>query len=85
MADGLLYPSRLDPARQAVALFDDRAPKLRELSRQTWYAPRPLRRRLAEIAEHYKIELVENHFIAPRKPISTIGTKPGLLFDKGDH
>jgi hypothetical protein len=80
LADGILYPSRLDPARRAVALFDDRAPKLRELSRQTWYAPGPQRRLLGQIAEHYKIELVENHFIVPRKPLSSAGNKPGLLF-----
>lgn len=41
LADGILYPSRLDPVRQALALFDDRAPKLLELSRQSWYAPGP--------------------------------------------
>ncbi len=80
LADGLLYPSRLDPIRQAIALFGDRAPKLTELGRQTWYAPGPQRRLLAEIAEHYKIELVENRLIAPRKPISTAFSKPGRLF-----
>lgn len=85
LADGLLYPSRLDPVRQAIALFDDRAPKLTELSRQTWYAPGPQRRLLAQIAEHYNIELVENHFVAPRKPISTAVNRPGLLFDSRDH
>jgi hypothetical protein len=79
-ADGLLYPSRLDPARQAIALFGDRAPNLVELSRQAWYAPGPQRNLLAQIAEHYKIELVENHFVAPRKPVST-AAKPELLFD----
>jgi hypothetical protein len=42
-ADGLLYPSRLDPSRRAVALFLDRTPKLAELSRQSWYAPGPQR------------------------------------------
>jgi hypothetical protein len=84
LADGLLYPSLLDPARQAVALFEDRVPQLRELSRQTWYAPGQQRRLLAQIAEHYKIELVENHFVAPRKPISTAVNKPGLLFGPGD-
>jgi hypothetical protein len=79
LADGILYPSRLDPVRQAVALFSDRAPKFVELSRQTWYAPGPLRRVLAQIAEHYKLELIENHFVAPRKPISE-AVKPALLF-----
>src|SRR5277367_1230089 len=36
--DGLLYPSRLDPARHALALFEGHAPRLIELSRQTWFA-----------------------------------------------
>jgi hypothetical protein len=59
-ADGLLYPSRLDPSRRAIALFLDRRAKFTELSRQSWYAPGPQRVLLAEIAEHYKIELIEN-------------------------
>jgi len=80
LADGLFYRSRLDPARQAIALFGDRAPKLVELSRRAWYAPGPQRGLLAQIAEHYKIELVENHFVAPRKPVST-AAKPELPFD----
>ena len=75
-AAGILYPSRLDPVRQAVALFEDRAPKLVELSLQVWYAPGPLRHSLAQIAEHYKIELIENRFVTPRKPIAAA---PGLL------
>jgi hypothetical protein len=70
-ADGILYPSRLDPARQSVALFDDRAPKLLELSRQTWYAPGPQRHLHAAIVDHYEIELIEDRFVAPRKPVST--------------
>ena len=68
-ADGLLYPSRLDPSRRAVALFLDRHWKFAELSRQSWYAPGPQRVLLAEIAEHYKIELIENEFVASRKPV----------------
>jgi hypothetical protein len=67
-ADGLLYPSRLDPSRRAVALFLDRRFKFAELSRQSWYAPGPQRVLLAEIAEHYKIELIESEFVASRKP-----------------
>jgi hypothetical protein len=39
--DGLIFPSRLDPVRHAIALYQDRAPKLVELSRQSWYAPGP--------------------------------------------
>lgn len=80
LADGILYPSRLDPARHAIALFEDRAPKLVELSRQTWYAPGARRNLLAQIAEHYQIELIENHFVVRRKPVSSAGI-PGLLFD----
>lgn len=68
-ADGLLYPSRLDQSRRAVALFLDRHWKFAELSRQSWYAPGPQRVLLAEIAEHYKIELIENEFVASRKPV----------------
>jgi hypothetical protein len=67
-ADGLLYPSRLDPSRRAVALFLDRRSKIAEMSRQNWYAPGPQRVLLAEIAEHYKIELIESEFVASRKP-----------------
>jgi len=39
------------------------------LSRQSWYAPGPQRVLLAAIAEHYKIELIENEFVADRKPV----------------
>jgi hypothetical protein len=35
-AQGLLYPSRLDPSRRTVAHFLDRASKLVELDRQSW-------------------------------------------------
>ena len=58
LADGLLYPSRLDHVRHSVALFPDRAPELAELNRQSWYGPGPQRKRLAEIVEHYGIELI---------------------------
>jgi hypothetical protein len=67
-AQGILYPSRLDPARQCVALFSDRDPKLVELERQCWYAPGSQRTLLAEITEHYQIELIESEYIATRKP-----------------
>lgn len=67
-AHGLLYPSRLDPKRHAVAIFRDRAPKLVELRRQNWYAPGEQRLLLAEIAEHYGIELIENQTVVSRKP-----------------
>jgi hypothetical protein len=43
-------------------------PKLVELSRQSWYAPGPRRRLLVEIIEHYKLDLIESHSVAPRKP-----------------
>ena len=78
-ADGILYPSRLDPVRQAVALFSDRAPKFSELNRQSWYAPGPQRRLLAQIAEHYKLEIIETHFIAPRRRVAAV-VKPETLF-----
>jgi hypothetical protein len=83
-ADGILYPSRLDHKKQSVAIFDDRAPRLTELSRPSWYAPGPQRRLLVEIMEHYKIELIENRFVTPRKPISK-AAKPGLLFEPPDR
>jgi hypothetical protein len=71
-AHGLLYPSRLDPMRQSVALFRDRDWKLTELSRQSWYAPGAQRIRLAEIAEHYSIQLIENQYTVPRKPVASV-------------
>jgi RES domain len=83
LADGILYPSRLDPVRQSVALFSDRAPALVELSRQTWYAPGAQRRLLAQIADHYKLEIIENHFIARRKPVA-MDIKPARLFEPPD-
>lgn len=67
-ADGILYPSRLDPLRHSIALFEDRAPKIVELNRQSWYAPGSLRLVLAEIMDHYNLELIENRFVAKRKP-----------------
>lgn len=67
--DGLLYPSRLDPAKHALALFEDRVPKIVTLSRESWYAPGQ-RQMLANLMEHYKLELIENRFVAPRKPAS---------------
>jgi len=69
--DGLLYPSRLDPARHALALFEGRAPKPVELDRQTWFATGPLRRKLAEIVEHYALAVIEEKVIPPRKPTSS--------------
>jgi len=68
-AHGLLYPSRLDPSRRAVALFLDRPAQFAELSRQSWYAPGSQRILLAEIAGQYKIELIESEFVASRKPV----------------
>ena len=69
-ADGLLYPSRLDPLKHAVVLFSDRAPKIINLSRHSWYAPGAHRAVLAEILECYGMELIENQFVAGRKPAS---------------
>lgn len=69
--DGILYPSRLDPARRAVVLFGDRVPnKFTELNRESWYAPGPLRQKLVEIIEHYQLELIESQIIERRKPAS---------------
>ena len=68
---GLLYVCRLDPTRQSVALFIDREPKLIELERQSWYASGPQRLLLAQIIEHYRIELIESHYVAPRKPVGS--------------
>jgi len=82
-AHGILYPSRLDPARRCVALFDDRNPNLVELNRQTWYAPGPQRELLAKIAEHYKGELIEDRFIAPKKPVVPVA-QPRLPYEPGD-
>ena len=76
---GLLYPSRLDPERHALALFEDRAPKLLTLNRESWYAA-ATRQMLAELMEHYKLELIENRFVAPRKPASA--TRQDRLFDE---
>jgi hypothetical protein len=67
--DGVLYPSRLDPVRQAVVLFGDRTPnKMTELSRESWYAPGAQRQKLVEIVEHYELELIESQFFEGRKP-----------------
>lgn len=65
-ADGLLYPSRLDPAHHAVVLFEDRSPRLIEVDRKSWYALGDRRRLLAEIMEHYNVALIETQF-APRR------------------
>jgi hypothetical protein len=69
--DGILYPSRLDPEKHGIALFEDRAPAILNLSRESWYAPGPMRRLLAELMEHYELELIENRFVAPRKPAAS--------------
>jgi hypothetical protein len=55
-----------------LALFEDRAPKLSELKRQSWYALGDQGRLLTEIIEHYRIDLIENHLIAARKPASGV-------------
>ena len=71
-AHGMLYPSRLDPQKHAIAIFRDRAPKLLEFNRQSWYAPGKQRLLLAEIAEHYGIELIETRIVASRKPPASV-------------
>jgi hypothetical protein len=79
-ADGLLYPSRLDPTRHALALFGDRAVKMVELSRHSWFAPGPPRLLLAEVMEHYRLELIETRYIVPRKPVA--GVRQHGLFEE---
>lgn len=50
---GIALSEQVDPSRRTVALFLDRASKLVELDRQSWYATRPQRLLLVEIIEHY--------------------------------
>jgi hypothetical protein len=50
-----------------------------ELARQTWYAPGSQRELLARIADHYKIEIIENRLVAPKKPIAP-SANPDLPF-----
>ena len=70
-ADGLLYPSRLDPVRHAAVLFGDRVPRsMTELYRESWYAPGAQRQKLVEIIEHYQLELIESRVLTGRKPVS---------------
>jgi hypothetical protein len=70
-ADGLLYPSRLDPVRHAIVLFGDRVPKsMTELNRESWYATGPQRQRLVDIIHHYELALIESHVIPRRKRVS---------------
>ena len=77
--DGLLYPRRLDPVRHALAIFEDRAPKIITLRRETWYASGQMRSRLVDLVEHYKLELIENRFVSPRKPVTP--ARQPRLFD----
>ena len=70
-AQGLLHQSRLDPSRRSVALFGDRDPGMVESERVCWYATGVQRKLLAEITEHYQIELIESHNVAPRKPVAS--------------
>ena len=76
--DGIRYPSRIDPQKHALALFEDRVPKIVTLKRESWYAPGPMRRMLAELMEHYQLELIENRLVAPRKSASP--TRQDKLF-----
>jgi hypothetical protein len=80
-ADGILYPSRLDPSRLGVALFGDRAPRLVELNRRAWYEPGPQRKILVEIVEHYDLQIIETELVVPRKPIVGASPTPALPFD----
>jgi hypothetical protein len=83
-ADGILYPSKLDPARSSVALFQDRAPRFVELKRESWYAIGPRRDLLAQIMEHYAVELIEDRVVAPKKPIPSSGQSELALNDDDD-
>lgn len=65
---GVLYPSRLDPSRHSLALFEDRGPELIELDRQSWYAVGPMRKRLAEILDLYSLELIETRSVSTPRP-----------------
>jgi hypothetical protein len=67
-ADGLLYPSRLDPTRHALALFDGRGQRLIELAREIWYATGPMRALLATIIDEYDLGVIEEKVIPPRRP-----------------
>ena len=61
--------SRLFAGDHSIAqLWSNALHELVELSRQSWYAPGPQRRLLVEIIEHYKLDLIESHSVAPRKP-----------------
>jgi hypothetical protein len=77
--DGILYPSRLDPKRHALAIFEDRAPKIITLNRESWFAPGKMRILLAKVMQHYTLDLIENRFVAQRKPPSSTG-RQGQLF-----
>ena len=72
-ADGLLYPSRLDPTRHSIALFSGRDLEFSELSRQSWYATGPQRLLLARIVEHYQLDLIESRTVVQRRPPSSQG------------
>ena len=81
-ADGLVYPSRLDPRRHNIALFQGRVPRIHELSRQSWYATGPQRLILTEIIEHYRINLIEDHTTVGRMPPASAGQR--VLFRPED-
>ncbi len=69
---GLLYPGRLDPLKQSVALFLDREPKMVELARESWYSSGAQRTLLAEIMEHYGIQLIESEYVSPGKLMARV-------------
>jgi hypothetical protein len=77
--DGLIYPSRLDPKKHGLALFEDRTPELAILNRQSWFAPGPLRLVLADVMERYQLQLIENRFVSGRK--SARGARSGKRFE----
>jgi hypothetical protein len=62
-------------------LYQDRAPKVVELSRQGWYAPGPQRRLLVRIIEHYKLDVIEG---SDRKPLRDAAEAAGQSAARGD-
>jgi hypothetical protein len=76
--DGLMYPSRLDPSKHAIALFEGRSDKIVELARERWYATGSPRKLLAEIIEHYDLAVIEEKVIPPRRPPSSLAVQQRL-------
>ncbi|HZO55254.1 MAG TPA: RES family NAD+ phosphorylase [Bryobacteraceae bacterium] len=65
-ADGILYPARHDPTRQAVALFD-RGPKLALIGDEPFLCGGSKRVQLAAMMRTYGFKLIENRYEPRRK------------------